>query len=175
MKKKLPLIFFVPLTVGLVALVIWSALLLSFPRPYQDTVRKTGVDPALLYAIMRTESGYREDAVSGAGAVGLMQLKPSTAEFICKKEGILFQEERLKEGAYNIALAAMYLRYLFSRFADADAALAAYNAGEGTVRSWLSDSRYSSDGKSLTKIPFPETDGYVKKIRKFRKIYEILY
>lgn len=153
----------------------WIGLILSFPRPYRRTVESSGIDPSLVYAVIRAESAYREDAVSGAGAVGLMQLRPSTAEFICRREGIPFEREKLTEGEYNITLGTRYLIYLFGRFRAESAALAAYNAGEGTVTEWLGDDRYSKDGITLERIPYGETAAYLKKIEKFRKIYEILY
>lgn len=175
MKKKVLAFILSVLVLGAVLFTVWGALLLSFPRPYPETVEGSGVEPSLVYAIIRAESGYRENAVSRAGAVGLMQVKPSTAEYLCRREGIVFEEARLTEGEYNITVGTKYLLYLFSRFADRWTALAAYNAGEGTVSAWLADGRYSKDGVTLKTIPFPETEQYVKKIRKFRKIYEILY
>lgn len=154
---------------------VWIGFLLAFPRPYREAVEKSGAEPSLVYAVMRAESGGREDAVSRAGAVGLMQILPSTAEFICGREGIIFEPERLAEGEYNILLGTRYLLYLMARFDDETAVLAAYNAGEGTVMQWLGDEENSSDGKTLLKIPYPETASYVKKVVKFQKIYEILY
>lgn len=156
-------------------LFVWVGLRMAFPRPYRDTVERSGVEVSLVYAIIRAESGYREDAESRAGALGLMQIKPSTAEFICEREGILFQAERLNEGEYNIFLGTKYLLYLKERFESEDTLLAAYNAGEGTVRQWLKNEEFSSDGKSLMRIPYPETAAYIKKVGKFKKIYEILY
>lgn len=147
----------------------------SFPRPYRNTVKESGLNAALVYAVMKAESNFNERAVSKAGAVGIMQILPSTAEFICSKEGIEFQAERLQEGDYNVEIGCKYLQYLLKRFSSADTAICAYNAGEGTVLKWLNDASLSRDGKRLTRIPYAETRGYLKKIRKFRKIYEILY
>ena len=155
--------------------IVWIALIIAFPRPYRETVEKSGVKASLVYAVIRTESGYDAEVVSRAGAVGLMQLKPSTAEYICEREGVEFDAERLKEGEYNILLGTKYLIYLTERFHDQETALAAYNAGEGTVGIWLKDDEFSSDGETLIKIPYPETAAYVKKVAKFQKIYEILY
>ncbi len=149
--------------------------LASYRRPFRQTVEKSGVSPSLVYAVMKAESGFCENALSGAGAIGLMQLLPSTAEFICRKEGIVFKAERLYDGEYNVTLGCKYLAYLLNRFSAEETALAAYNAGEGTVFDWLSDSKYSTDGVTLKEIPYPETAQYVKKVEKFRKIYEFLY
>ena len=155
-------------------LLLLAAMVLSFfaafPRPYRAIVGESGLDPALVYAVMKAESNFREDAESDAGAVGVMQLLPSTAAFICEREGIPFEPARLKEGEYNVALGCAYLGYLLGEFEE-ETALAAYNAGEGRVREWLKDGRYSSDGRTLFHIPFPETARYLKKISFFRKIY----
>ena len=147
----------------------------GYPRPYREEVEASGLEPFLVYSLMKAESGFRECVVSSAGAVGIMQLKPSTAEFICGKEGLAFEPSRLKEGKYNVTVGCLYLKYLLERFEVRETALAAYNAGEGTVGKWLGDSACSDDGKTLKRIPYPETASYVKKIRKFMKIYEFFY
>ncbi len=104
-----------------------------------------------------------------------MQLMPSTAEFICRTESIAFEADRLYEGEYNIIIGTKYLNYLFKRFPVRETALAAYNAGEGIVANWLKTQSYSTDGKNLNMIPYPETEAYVKKVEKFRKIYDFFY
>ena len=151
------------------------ALRASYPRPYAETVRASGIPPSLAYAVMKAESGFNEKAISRAGAVGLMQIKPSTAEYICRIRGVAFEGDRLFDGNYNTMLGYMYLSYLLKRFPDETTAICAYNAGEGTVRQWLANERYSSDGITLTTIPYAETSAYEKKVANFRKIYEILY
>ena len=176
MKKRTILTVSIILAVLAVMLfATWIGFLIAFPRPYGDAVEESGLDPALVYAVIRAESSYREDAVSSAGAVGLMQIKPSTAEFVCEREGIEFDAARLKEGDYNILLGTKYLSYLLARFEIEETALAAYNAGEGTVAKWLKDAELSTDGDRLEKIPYRETENYVKKVSKFKKIYEFLY
>lgn len=172
MKKKAFLAL--TLTVG-AALILAAAFFLAFRRPYRNTVEESGVSPALVYAVMKAESGFEENAVSSAGAVGLMQIMPSTAEFICRLKGIEFDETRLNEGEYNTNIGCAYLAYLLERFPVTETAIAAYNAGEGTVAQWLNDSAYSADGRSLTKIPYPETAAYVKKVENFRKFYRFFY
>ena len=151
------------------------ALRASYPRPYAETVRSSGIPPSLVYAIIKAESNFNEAAVSRAGAVGLMQIRPSTAEYICRRQGMEFHAEKLMEGNYNVSIGCMYLAYLLERFPDETAAICAYNAGEGTVRHWLTDKSYSADGNTLSQIPYPETRTYAKKVLDFRKIYEIFY
>lgn len=142
----------------------------AFPRPYRAVVEQSGLSPALVYAVMKAESNFEEGAVSSAGAVGILQLRPSTAQFIAERSGIPFLPERLFDGEYNTRLGCAYLAYLLERFEE-ETALAAYNAGEGTVQGWLSDPRCSEDGRTLFQIPYAETRRYLKKISFFRKIY----
>ncbi len=148
---------------------------LAFPRPHWQQVKNSGLDPALVYAVARAESGFDARAQSRAGACGLMQLLPETAEYICARTGTEYDEEKLFDGAYNLRLGCLYLTYLFARFPVTETALAAYNAGEGVVSDWLKDPTCSSDGAKLSRIPYPETARYVKKVIKFRKIYEFFY
>ncbi len=152
---------------------ILTAFALSFRRPCRKTVQKYALDPSLVFSVIKAESGFSENAVSSAGAVGLMQLMPSTAKFVCEKNKITFEYERLKEGNYNAMLGCIYLNYLLSRFPDKGTALAAYNAGEGTVSSWLKNSDYSDDGIHLKYVPYAETKNYIKKVLKYQKIYAI--
>lgn len=150
------------------------AIRLSYRRPYREIVAESGVEEGLVFAVMKAESGFRESAVSEAGAVGLMQLLPATADFVCRKNGLSFVPERLSEGSYNVRLGCLYLRYLLERFPE-ETALAAYNAGEGTVTKWLKNSEFTDDGVSLSRIPYPETARYVKKVEKYRKNYLFFY
>mgnify|MGYP002801541426 CR=1 FL=1 len=164
----------------LTACVIVMALSLIFlkseySRPYQEIVCRSGLEPALVYAIMKAESNFNENAVSKSGAVGLMQLMPSTAEFICRKQGLVFHGEKLFDGAYNVMIGCMYMTYLLNRFSDERTAICAYNAGEGTVSDWLQNPQYSSDGLTLHTIPYTETRNYEKKVCNFRKNYQFLY
>ena len=145
-----------------------------FRRPHREIVEGSGLDPALVYAVMKAESGFNEEAESPAGALGLMQLMPATAEFICRKHGVPFELERLKEGEYNTRLGCLYLKYLGERFEE-ETMIAAYNAGEGTVSRWLENAEFSEDGRTLKRIPYPETAAYVKKVGNLRKKYRIFY
>ncbi len=146
-----------------------------FPRPYKNIVLNSGVECSLVYSVMKAESGFDENALSSAGAIGLMQLMPATAEFVCRMNRLEYDVSWLKKGDYNTELGCLYLAYLLNRFENEETALAAYNAGEGTVADWLKNSKFSSDGKSLERIPYEETARYVKKVEKFRKKYQFFY
>ena len=120
-----------------------------------------GVSPAMVLAVIRTESDFHPNAYSAAGAVGLMQILPET--FLYLREEKLnekLSEQDLWEPEVNIRYGTYYLSYLFSRFGNWQVALAAYNAGEGRVEKWLKDSALS-DGVHLLDIPYPETKQYV--------------
>ena len=146
-----------------------------FPLSYRETVisaaDKNNIPPALLYALIKAESNFDPAATSPKGAKGLMQLMDETALWCSEKSDIPLTDIHSPEE--NIALGAYYLGYLLSMFDGQTAlAVAAYNAGQGRVNRWLSDSAYSPDGKTLSEIPFPETDRYVKKVSLYQKIYE---
>ena len=148
-----------------------------YPLHYQKEIvegaKKNGLDVALIFAVVKTESGFDQRAVSNKGAVGLMQIMPSTAEFIARKKGV--EEYDLYDANTNVSFGCYYIKYLFSRFEDKWTALCAYNAGEGKVRGWLANREYSTDSKTLNKIPYRETQEYIKKIQKsftkYRKLY----
>ncbi len=150
---------------------------IGFPIKYKDDVKKCSlnekVDIYLVLAVIKAESGFNQNTVSDKGAIGLMQILPSTAEYVA--EEIL--DERisdLKNAEVNIRYGVAYLNYLKNKFDDEFTFLAAYNAGEGNVNKWLNDERYAKDGK-LIYIPFSETRKYVKKILSYKKIYRFIY
>ena len=142
---------------------------LVYKTPYQTVVKtmanEYGVSESIIYAVMKAESGFRVGIVSPKGAVGLMQLLPSTAEFIAEKLGETYVDGCLFYPAINIKYGAWYLSYLFSKFPE-KTAIAAYNAGEGKVRNWLKNPKYSTDGKTLDVIPYQETSAYVRRVYK---------
>ena len=148
-----------------------------YPIKYSSEVftacEEFGVDKALVFAVIKTESSFNKDAVSNKGAVGLMQLKPSTAEYVAKKIGV--SEYSLLDARDNIRLGVYYLKMLLIRFRDEKTALCAYNAGEGKVALWLKNTDYSHDGKTIFRVPYKETSDYIEKIEKSREKYLKLY
>ncbi len=146
-----------------------------FPMPYMDTVLSAAetydVEPALLYALIKAESNFDVDAESVKDAKGLVQMLDETAAWCAKKSGLPYTD--ITDPTQSIPLGAFYLGYLLDMYEDNETcAVAAYNAGHGRVDGWLSDLRYSPDGETLSKIPFPETDRYVKKVQLYKKVYE---
>ena len=148
-----------------------------FPKKFSGQItacsHRYGLEESLVYAIIKAESNFRPDAVSAAGAVGLMQVMPSTARFLAEISGKSMPD--LTDAESNIETGCAYLGYLFGKFGGVEEVLAAYNAGEGRVRRWLLDARYSADGESLSCIPIGETREYVNKVKKFWKCYKTLY
>lgn len=130
------------------------------------------LDPYLVAAVVKTESGFDKDASSGV-AGGLMQITDATAEYIAERTD--YEYDRRLEPDTNIMMGCYYLSYLIDRFSDTDTALAAYNAGPAKVDGWLKDARYSADGKTLDDAPYKETRDYLVKIKLYKRIYERLY
>ncbi|MDY3031112.1 MAG: lytic transglycosylase domain-containing protein [Clostridia bacterium] len=137
----------------------------TYPVAYSEYIykyaNKNDLDPYLVMAVIKVESNFVPEAHSGY-AGGLMQLTEETAQWNADDMGITYFDYMDPET--NIMLGCHYLKHLIDTYDNIDTALAAYNGGMGNVASWLSDSRYSSDGKTLNDIPFPETKNYVVKV-----------
>ena len=148
---------------------------LAYEEEIRSSAQEFQLDPSLVCAVIFTESGFRPQAKSGVGALGLMQLMPATgleeAELL-QIEGVT--EERLTEPALNIRLGCNYLRKLLDEFGNESVALAAYNAGPGRVRQWLKEYGVKEDG-SLLYIPYPETSKYVGRVQSAKGVYSRLY
>lgn len=133
---------------------------------------------ALLLAIVRQESAFAPDALSRAGARGLMQLMPATAANVARKIDVQYSLDRLtSDGIYNLVLGRSYLEKLLDDFGGSYAlAIAAYNAGPGRVRQWLNDfgdPRGTDIGMVdwIEMIPFSETRLYVQRVLENLQIY----
>lgn len=152
----------------------------THPLKYTDYVERYaseyGIQPTLVYAVIKTESGFRADAVSNVGARGLMQIMEDTFDWIKFRLG---DEETEYYDMYdpetNIRYGCYLLGFLLDEFGHTDVAMAAYHAGRGNVNDWLSDKRYSSDGIHLDVIPIADTAHYVNKINKAMDNYIRLY
>jgi dephospho-CoA kinase len=139
------------------------------------------VDPYVVAAVVKAESGFDPEAKSAAGAVGLMQLMPATADWIVARadwQGA--SKPDLHDPTQNLDLGTYYLAFLLDRFNDVPTALAAYNAGHGVVEQWLAARGPAPAGGSPTTllpadIPFPETRGFVKRVERLREIYRQTY
>ena len=147
------------------------------PLRHEDIIRQQAkekkLSPALIAAVIYTESRFR-DQTSHAGAKGLMQILPETAEYIARLSGgTEFEHGDLANPQINIAYGSYYLRYLLRKYGGNEAlALAAYNAGEGKVDQWLGEGRAPDDP---AEIPFPETRNYVEQVLEVRPRYRDEY
>ena len=152
----------------------------AYPREYAEYVEvyaeAYGGPEELVYAVIRTESDFDSGAVSPVGAVGLMQLMPSTFEWLTNdmlfehlESGMLYDPET------NVKYGTYCLSYLYDRYGDWDLAIAAYNGGLGNVDKWLADDRYADGEGGLKKIPFRETRQFLARVTDAWEMYERLY
>jgi soluble lytic murein transglycosylase len=125
------------------------------------------LEPALLAAVVYQESRFRADAESPSGAIGLMQLLPSTAQGIADHTGgSRYRRSDLYDPEINIRYGAWYLRHLIDKYGSERLALAAYNAGQDNVDKWLE----AGEG-----IVFPETRAYIDKVESMKRLYRRIY
>jgi soluble lytic murein transglycosylase len=134
------------------------------------------LDPALVAAVIYAETGF-DARTSPAGAEGLMQIEPATAEALAHQSGgTAFHVSDLSTPAVNIAYGSYYLRELLNNFhGDEIAALAAYNGGEGNVDRWISGAHRSGHAFGIDDIPFPATRAYVSKVMRAETEYRQTY
>lgn len=155
----------------------WDDLEVRFPVIYQEQVasaaKRSSVNPLLIFAVTRQESAFIHDAKSSAGAMGLMQLLPSTAKQTAQRNGLSFQQQDLLTPAKNITLGSHYLEQLLKSYdGNRILAAAAYNAGPGRVRQWLQETNNQLPYDVwIETIPFRETRGYVQNVLSFSVIY----
>lgn len=148
-----------------------------YPIKYQEYVEEYAeefqLEPALVYAIIRTESRFDPYAVSTAGAKGLMQLLDETARDCARELKIEAPEpEALFEPQTNIRLGCCYLQKLLRTYhGDLETAVAAYNGGPGNVEKWLKDQSLIDERGVLVRVPFPETRNYVERVMKALDVY----
>ncbi len=180
LKKPLKILFVI---LCVIAFAAFSAAVFFklYPLKHLDTVKKYSLkyklEPALVMAVINTESHFNEEAVSGKGASGLMQLMKPTADWAGEIIGIEnYSYERIKEPEINIEIGCWYLSRLMREYnSDLTLVIASYNAGSGNVSKWINDQRYSKTGESLDNIPFEETSRYVEKVNSSKRIYEFIF
>ncbi len=152
----------------------------GLPLSYSSVIREQAadkhLDPALIAAVIYAETKF-DPRTSAAGAEGLMQILPETAQFLARRSGaITFRTSDLATPEVNIAYGSYYLRYLLDRYDGRTwLALAAYNGGEANVDNWVAQARTRGRALTIRQIPFPETRAYVLKVlatqRRYRRTY----
>ena len=185
MKNKKILIFIGIILIIVVFLGIFKDKILKiiYPKNYKEVVsiyaEKYGVDENLVFAVIKAESNFDENAVSHREAIGLMQVMEGTAKDVAKKYGIEIDSNRAKEEILNVQnninIGTKYLAVLLEKYGNKELAVAAYNAGIGTVDNWIEKKIIKSDGSDIENIPYKETNNYVRKILKNYQVYEELY
>jgi soluble lytic murein transglycosylase len=153
---------------------------ISYPLVYRDQVAKLAamhnVPESLVYAIIRAESSFLPTALSPVGAVGLMQLMPSTAATIANGSKGKLAADSLTNPSTNIRFGIQHLRDLLTLYkGDLVLAIAAYNAGSGNVNRWRKSLAGLSSDEFVESIPYPETREYVKKVLSSTEIYSRMY
>jgi soluble lytic murein transglycosylase len=148
-----------------------------YPLHYQqeiaDSAARQKVSPQLVAAIINAESGWKAERRSSAGAVGRMQVMPSTARDLARRGSVdatRFPIANLSDPRVNIEYGTAYVRYLVGRYHEIETVLAAYNAGLRHADGWA-----SKGGDIRTAIAFPETKHYVLKVIRGKDRYETLY
>ena len=146
-----------------------------YPIRYEQEIatvaQKYQVDPYLLAAVARTESGFDPQAKSEDGAVGLMQLLPKTADWVTTLDGWKGPKKpALTSPTDSLELGACYLSYLQRTLGNPTAALAAYNAGQGIVKQWMRDAG-GANSFGTTDIRYPETQEFVKRVTTFQALF----
>lgn len=156
----------------------WNHLTLRFPTPYKGPVMQSAkqhkVDAAWVYGVMRRESAFSAQARSSAGALGLMQLMPKTAQYIGKKQGVKGKlYKNLTDATNNIELGSAYLSYLYKKYDNNQVlATAAYNAGPNRIKSWRPLNNALPSDQWIDSIPFNETRAYIKAVLEYSTIFQ---
>ncbi|MBQ4120586.1 MAG: lytic transglycosylase domain-containing protein [Clostridia bacterium] len=177
------------LTFFLVLLVIFNLVLLGviaqdreekrflkeIERYVDSSCEEFGIPKAMVFAIIKTESNFDQHARSSADARGLMQITSVALKDINRILSEDYTFTQMYDPEINIRCGVAYLSVLYRKYEIFDTAFAAYNAGQGNVDNWLSDSRYSYDRKQLYHIPFKETKNYVKKVNHYYQEYQKQY
>ena len=161
----------------------WDSRLIrvTFPLPYFELIRREavewGVDPIILAAIIRQESAFKADIVSRAGAIGLMQVMPPTGAQLARVHGPSgFRDAHLASPEVSLHLGAAYFVEMSARYDGVlPLILSAYNAGPTRATRWQRYPEVSDLLRFTERIPFVETRGYVKNVRRNLGIYRVLY
>jgi soluble lytic murein transglycosylase len=153
---------------------VWG---INYPAAFRHEISRlsaaNGLDPSLVFALVRAESRFSPRATSPVGARGLMQLMPATARAIDK---VAADPDRLYQPELNLRLGTRHLKDLIDRYdGNLVPVIASYNAGAGNVDRWLKAFGGMDQSEFIENIPFPETRDYVKKVLAGREIYRRLY
>lgn len=165
--------FLIMLAVADIIFVVFCSVFvpIKFQRFVGYASAEFGVDRKIIYAVINTESGFKRGAVSRVGAVGLMQVMPQTANWIALE----LDEDNfdLTDPQTNIRFGTFYLSYFLEKYGDLSTALACYNAGETISRTWMIEGKDGALILDASKITYPETATYIKKVQRSLKLYQL--
>ncbi len=135
------------------------------------------VDPLLVASLIKVESKFNERAKSKKGAIGLMQIMPTTGDWAAEQMGIIdFEPEMLYDPKVNIQVGTWYLSNLHNEFSgNLNLVIAAYNGGRGRVKQWLDYGVWDGREESISNIPYNETRNFVEKVLYNYRRYENIY
>ena len=149
---------------------------INYPQKYskyvEEYAKEYQIDKELIYAMIKAESNFKEDAVSSKKAYGLMQILESTAYEIAEELQMEITKEDIVDPETNIHLGTKYISNLIKRYGNIELATASYNAGIGNVDAWIEKGSIKNDGTDIENIPFKETNNYVRKILRDYEIYK---
>ena len=176
--KRLWLFLLIILCIGL-----WhkSLLRIYFVFDYKDRIiscsASNGISPALICAVVFTESRFDPLAKSHKGALGLMQIMPQTGNWVAQQiSAAPLNTAALLDPNNNLSVGIWYMAYLKRYFSNNEnLALASYNAGARYVKEWVRQGVWAGDAVKADQIPFPETRKYVLRIIMLKRIYGYLY
>lgn len=181
------------ITIGTVIIVLIIAILfvlfkdkllkIIYPKTYSEIIsvyaEEYDVEENLIYAVIKAESNFDNNAVSNKSAIGLMQIVEETAIDVARRNNIEIDSENIEEELLdidnNIHIGTRYLSMLLTQYGNVEVALAAYNAGIGTVDNWIEKQIIQADGTDIENIPYKETNNYVRKILRDYDVYNYLY
>ena len=151
-----------------------------YPLKYSEYIEKYSeeynIDKYLVYAIIKAESNFKEDAKSTSNAIGLMQIMEATAFETANKMDLNISEKDLFDPELNIKIGLKYFTSLLEKYNNNyNLAIIAYNAGIGNVEKWMQEGTIKPDGSDIENVPFKETNNYVRKILRDYEIYKELY
>ncbi|MDD7379796.1 MAG: lytic transglycosylase domain-containing protein [Succiniclasticum sp.] len=149
--------------------------------PYQNEIvtyaNKNNIDPFLVAAVIKNESGFKPGAVSPVGAIGMMQIMPETGEWIARQMGLSsYRMQQLYDPKTNIRMGCWYLSELKYEFrGNMVLQMLAYNAGRGNTHLWMSANGWDYEFGKIANIPYEESRGYVASVLHDRDEYYRLY
>lgn len=181
--KKIIIIFII-LIIAMSIIFRNQILKIIYPKTYNEIIEKYAeeynIESDLILAVIKSESNFDAKVKSHKGAIGLMQLMRQTAyEVVPNIENLEVTEENIEEKLLepetNINIGTKYLQMLLEKYSNVEIALTAYNAGTGNVDKWIQQGIINADGSDIEKVPFKETNKYVRSILRDYEIYKELY